>query len=535
MNDQGKLRILVIEDSPDIRDFLIEGILKPHEFEVETAADGIEGLHKAVLTQPDLILMDYELPRLTGLQVLRKLRHDNHRVPVILMTSHGSEQIAVEFFRLGIHDYLIKPFKPSEMLDAIENALSVHHLEREKEALTYRMVKTNQELEQRLIELNELYSVGKSITALKEPHIMLERIVDAVLQMTNCEACTLYVADVKTGELKRQIRKEQTGNESYPNGANLLKPPFLNGYNTTTTETQRELFVPLRAGDKVVGTIGVKKRSGEEFTEHNEKLLRMLGDYAAIAIHNLQLMHQLHVNKEREKKQIRGLFERYVAPTVVEQLLTQPDEVELGGTRRTISVLFADVRGFSSFSARTSPEVLVQLLNQYMRVAADAILDQQGTLDKFMGDAVMAFFNAPLSQPNHPLRAIRAAWALCQSVKNLHRYLPESHRLHFGVGVGVGEAVVGNIGTSQMMNYTVIGDSVNKIKRLQENAKGGQILISQETRDLVHDFVEVKLVGDIHLKGQSRPEPIYEILGLREPNRNGAGQRPAEAVPLLGV
>jgi class 3 adenylate cyclase len=231
----------------------------------------------------------------------------------------------------------------------------------------------------------------------------------------------------------------------------------------------------------------------------------------------MQLMRQLQRTKEREKQQIRGLFERYVAPTVVQQILAQPGKMQLGGTRQPVTVLFADVRGFSKFSSNTSPEILVELLNQYMRVAAEAVLAQEGTLDKFMGDAVMAFFNAPLPQTDHPLRAVRAAWRLSQMVEKLHQHLSPEHRLYFGVGVGIGEAVVGNVGTAQMMNYTVIGDSVNKVKRLQEQAKGGQILVSQETYYAIQSDVDARSVGDILLKGQNHPELVYEILNVFAP------------------
>jgi len=199
---------------------------------------------------------------------------------------------------------------------------------------------------------------------------------------------------------------------------------------------------------------------------------------------------------------------------VVEQIISRPDQVALGGKRQMVTVLFADVRGFSTFSLQLSPEILIELLNQYMRVAADAVLAQQGTLDKFMGDAVMAFFNAPLSQPDHAFRAVKTAWNLHRKVDQLHQFLPPQHRLQFGVGVGVCEAVVGNIGTPQLMDYTVIGDNVNKVKRLQENARGGQILISQETYYLLQNNIFAKSIDSIHLKGQSHPETVYEILGV---------------------
>ncbi len=517
-----QLKVLVIDDSVQIRDFLIEYVLEPQGFQIDIAVNGAEGLQKALANPPDLILMDYEMPKMTGVEVLRSLRTEHkNKTPVILMTSHGSEQVAVEVFRLGVHDYVVKPFDPQDMLDAIENALSVTRLQREKEALTRRIMQTNQQLEQRVDELNALYHVGKSITALIQPNQLLERIVDAVLSVTRSDECTLVLVDANTGKVQGHLRKRHEGDHAQAHQIDLpataeLAPSAqkLNGsHKDRFTETI--LSVPLQVGKRVFGTLSIAKQVTDEFTRHNDRSLRMLADYAAIAIQNLRLIHQLHLTKEREKQQIRGLFERYVAPSVVEQMLEQPGQVSLGGTRQALTVLFADVRGFSTFSTQVSPEILVQLLNQYMSVAADAVLAQKGTLDKFMGDAVMAFFNAPLPQPDHPLRAVRAAWALRNAVKQLHRGLPAPYRLHFGIGVGVGEAVVGNIGTAQMMNYTIIGDSVNKVKRLQENAKGGQILISQETYHLVQDYIEAQLVRSIQLKGQSKPEPVYEVLKVK--------------------
>ncbi|MEW5959636.1 MAG: response regulator, partial [Chloroflexota bacterium] len=505
MSIENDLRVLVIDDSAQIREFVTEYILKPHGFLFDIAVNGAAGLQKALTQHPDLILLDYEMPQLNGLEVLRQLRQHNTKVPVILMTSHGSEQVAVEVFRLGVQDYITKPFTVEQMLDAMENALSVTRLQREKEALTRRIFQANHQLEQRLHELNILYKIGKSITALMEPQVMLERIVDAVLFLTNGDEATLVLVDSKIGQAKKHVKKQRmsvNGHNHRPRmTTGLLVAMAAKDEGVVEVGAGNLLSVPLELGQKLVGTLSVSKWTSS-FTEYDEQLLRMLADYAAIAVHNLQLMRQLQVSKEREKQQIRGLFERYVAPNVVEQLISQPDQVELGGKRQLVTVLFADVRGFSTYSVDLSPEILIELLNQYMRVAADAVLGQQGTLDKFIGDAVMAFFNAPLAQPDHTLRAVRAAWHLQRKVEQLHQFLPPQHRLEFGVGVGVGEAVVGNIGTPQLMDYTVIGDSVNRVKRLQENARGGQILISQETYYLLQDRIFARSIGAVHLKGQ---------------------------------
>ncbi|GAB4442795.1 MAG: hypothetical protein Kow0031_24950 [Anaerolineae bacterium] len=511
-----QLKALVIDDSRQVREFVIDYVLKPHGFVVDVATNGQDGLRKALSFAPDIILMDYEMPLLTGLEVLRKLRTEhNNKTPVILMTSHGSEEVAVEVFRLGVHDYMTKPFDPDDLLNSIEDALFVTRLQREKEALTRRVMEANRQLTRHLEELNELSEVGKSIAALVQPAKLLERIVDAVLQVTQSEECALALADPESGHMKTHLRKQRVNPRNSSGKTRVLNGDAGNGAGKPLSPlSESVLSMPLQVGSKEIGSLSIRKSIATtgEYTSHDRRLLRMLADYAAIAIQNMRLVRQIQLTKEREKQQIKGLFERYVAPSVVQQLLAQPEKMKLGGSRQTLTILFADVRGFSEFSARISPEVLVELLNQYMHVAASAVLAQEGTLDKFMGDAVMAFFNAPLPQPDHPIRAVRAAWAMQRAVKQIHKRLPSAYHLHFGVGVGIGDAVVGNIGTAAMMNYTVIGDSVNKVKRLQESAKGGQILISQVTYHLVQEYIEARSLGNIQLKGQPYPEMVYEVL-----------------------
>lgn len=514
----SKLRILVIDDSAQMREFVANYVLRPLGFEVELAADGLEGLQKALKTLPDLILTDFEMPRMSGLNFLRELRRHNSQVPVILMTSHGSEQVAVEVFRLGVHDYLTKPFEAQEMQDAITRALTIAQLQRDKEALTQQVMQVNEQLLQHIQDLGALYEIGKSIAALVQPDKLLDRIVNAVLVVTHCQECRLVLVEAKTNQIRGQVRKTRTDlsiQAEQPTTAPSVS--FLNDLAEDIEFhelVEKSLAVPLKVGETVLGQLVITKRLKGDFTERDLRLLSILADYSSIAIHNMQLLHQLQRSKEEEKQKIRGLFERYVSPLVVEQMLSRRGEIRLGGSRKTISVLFADVRGFSSFGSQLSPEILVELLNQYLEVAADSVLAQQGTLDKFMGDAIMAFFNAPLPQDDHPRRALRAAWTLQQAVKQLHQGLPSAYRLHFGIGVGVGEAVVGNVGTAQLMNYTAIGDAVNKVKRLQENAKGGQILIGQETYNLVQAWVKAQAIGNLLLKGQSTAEPVYEVIDV---------------------
>ncbi len=175
-----------------------------------------------------------------------------------------------------------------------------------------------------------------------------------------------------------------------------------------------------------------------------------------------------------EKKRLeaqRRLFERMVSPAVIRQL--NPDQLQLGGTRSQITALFADIRGFTHFSEQVTPEELVSILNRYLAAAADAVLAQEGTIDKFLGDAVMAWFNAPIPQPDHTLRAVQAALDLRSRIESLSQELQPEQRLSFGVGIHFGDAVLGLVGTEKRLEYTAIGDSVNTAKRIQENSKGG--------------------------------------------------------------
>ena len=210
----------------------------------------------------------------------------------------------------------------------------------------------------------------------------------------------------------------------------------------------------------------------------------------------------------------RSLFERMVSPAVINQL--NPNSLQLGGKRVDLTVLFADIRGFTSYSEQISPERLVSVLNRYLAAMAEAVLSQEGTVDKFLGDAVMAWFNAPIPQPDHTLRAVKAALFLRKTVENLYQELPEDSHLSFGVGIHYGDAVLGLIGTDRRLEYTAISDSVNTAKRIQENSAKNQILISREAYERVQDTIEAKEHASMSVKGKSQPVEVYEVLGLKK-------------------
>lgn len=248
--------------------------------------------------------------------------------------------------------------------------------------------------------------------------------------------------------------------------------------------------------------------------------LRREGEMVGVVIVIEDLTEQARLEmqrraQEQETQRVRATFEHYVAPTVVKELLADPRRVTLGGNRQVITVLFADIHGFTNLAEKLPPEQLVQVLNGYLSLATKTILRYEGTLDKFMGDGVMAIFNAPLPQRDHAWRAACAALTLQREVATFAPQLPPTLRTTFRIGIHTGEAVVGNIGTRELMNYTAVGDPVNVAKRLQENAEDNQILISRATWVLIEPKAQARAIEPLVVKGRATPVHVFELLGVQ--------------------
>ena len=219
------------------------------------------------------------------------------------------------------------------------------------------------------------------------------------------------------------------------------------------------------------------------------------------------------MTEQKKLEAQRSLLQRMVSPAVLDQI--DPNSLQIGGKKVFITILFADIRGFTAYSEQHSPEELVAVLNRYLAAAADAVLAHEGTVDKFLGDAVMAWYNAPLPQPDHTLRAVKSALAIREAVAALHEELPKEAHLDFGVGIHYGEAVLGWIGTEKRLEYTAISDSVNTTKRIQENCAKNQILISKEAYERVSDEIQAKPFIPLSVKGKTQPLEVYDLLELK--------------------
>ncbi len=225
-----------------------------------------------------------------------------------------------------------------------------------------------------------------------------------------------------------------------------------------------------------------------------------------------------YIQAALEKRRVTRTFKRYVAPEIVNEILKEgEDALELGGKLTRIAVLFVDVRGFTPMSEMLKPAQVVEILNRYLTLISDCILRNGGTLDKFVGDAAMAFWGAPVSQEDYVMKAVQAAADMVKGSKALSEELERRYgrRVAFGIGVHVGEAVVGNIGSPERMDYTAIGDTVNTAARLEANAPGGTVYISRAVADELGGRIQATSLGDtVKLKGKKEGFEVLVLDGI---------------------
>jgi len=223
------------------------------------------------------------------------------------------------------------------------------------------------------------------------------------------------------------------------------------------------------------------------------------------------------VVEQSDKRFVKELFGRYISPQIAREIVSRADagDLHLGGEEREVSVLFADIRGFTRISEQLSPEAIVKMLNTYLSIVADAVVQHDGIVNKFAGDNIMAVWNAPQSQPEHALLAVRAAWEAQEKLTELRQRDTRPLPVQFGIGINTGVALAGNIGSAGRSEYTVIGDSINIASRICSSAPGGEIWIGAETYNQTKDYIETEELEAQNLKGKSAPITIYRVTALR--------------------
>jgi class 3 adenylate cyclase len=345
-------------------------------------------------------------------------------------------------------------------------------------------------------ERDQLRRLGALVALGRESRVILEE--RELLRRARDLAAEAFVRDelriglIEDGVLRFPVEGRAEDPEAAEAALRALEPVEMDGV----------LAIPLEVKGHAAGVLEVRRPVGLAFAERDRSVLLSLASQLSIALENARLY-----------RQIDSLFRRYMSPDVATALLADPAQADLGGGIEEVTVLFADLRGFTTFSEQTAPEDVVELLNRYFGITVPIILEQGGTVAQFVGDAVMAMWNAPTRQPDHALRAGRAALAMQRAIEAAADGHPGWPR--FRVGINSGPALVGNIGSAELRNFTAIGDTVNLGSRLEGQAPIGSVLVGERTRELLGDAAEVEPVGDLTVKGKERAVRAYLLRAIR--------------------
>lgn len=299
--------------------------------------------------------------------------------------------------------------------------------------------------------------------------------------------------------------------------------PGMNGYEVCkkVKSDSGNAFLPIvmvTALDNIEAKIEGLKAGADDFLNKPFQKIELVA-----RVNNLLKIKFLHDEVELRNHLISSMLHRYVDGSVIEQILANPDKYsELGGDRKEVAVFFSDIRGFTSLSENMNADELIHLLNSIYKELTGIVFRNKGTFDKYIGDSIMAFWGAPTDIEDETLWAVRAALEMQGAFEDLkHGWPPELKKLGIGIGIDYGEVIVGNIGTEETMDYTVIGDVVNTAQRVESTARSGQVLITKSALSRVEGKIKIRALKPVQLKGKSLPVEIYEVLKVEKEKKRG--------------
>ena len=406
-----------------------------------------------------------------------------------------------------------------------------------------------QEIEKSNRILKVLTSVAETLIAVRPVEEVLQQVMDIVFEHMPADRGFLMLEDeAVTDKLVPMVVKHRSGGGSEGRitvsktiadrvmhdrvsiltSDAMVDPRFGAGDSIRFHGIRSAMCAPLWNKDEVIGIIHVDSPMLTNcFTVNDLDLLTALANYAAVAVERARLNQKI-VAEEKKRERLG----RFLSPQVASRILAQSDThggAELGAPEvREVSILFADISGFTSMSETMSPSSVALLLNDYLSRMTDVIFKYEGTLDKYIGDAIMAVFGAPLDMPDHAPRAIKAALEMQERLAEWNAERKEGPELRIRIGINSGKAVAGEIGSVNKKEYTVLGDTVNTASRLESSvAKPGSVVIGANTLALVEGMFECQPLGSFKVKGKALEVPAYEVLSVK-------GERASQAPSVAG-
>ena len=396
------------------------------------------------------------------------------------------------------------------------------------EGSSHLKVRAQSQEERREKKLSLLLEVSKELSKQQELDRLLDKVVDFTFQIMNVDRVSILLLDGKSDELIPRISKSRTGDASAAKHVpqsiarkaveervailsdNAAADERFKGKSILIQSVRSAMCTPLMGSDqKVLGILYVDNLTAtHSFADEDLEFLIAFGGLTAVAIENSQLSDRL-----RREAVVVSNFQRYFAPNLASQIAQQEGEVALGGTKRPVVVFFSDIRGFTPMSETMKPDEIAGLLTDYFTEMVDIVFEHSGTLDKFMGDAIMALWGAPIAHADDADRAMQCALDQLDTLEKMNAKWKESGRqpLAIGIGINFGEVFAGNIGSNRRLEYTVIGDAVNTASRLCSSAGGNEILISEPFYKELKKPPKVEALEPIQVKGKTKKVPVYRV------------------------
>lgn len=384
-----------------------------------------------------------------------------------------------------------------------------------------------------------LCEVGKVINFVFDLNVLLNLLMDLALRIVQAKRGFIMLYDRESKSLKIKVARNMAGEIDQRKSSGISQGIALEAYRTgnivtTDNATKDERFktqesvITYAIGSVICAPLITKERdilgviyldnpaSSPKFSDVDIQFVESFASQSAVAIENAQLYEKI---KEEEK--ITERLQRFFSPEVVRRIISEEKAIKPGGENCIATVLFCDIRGYTSLTERVDTIIAVEILNDFLSSMTEEVFLYEGTLDKYIGDCVMAIFGAPVAHTDDPLRAIKCALGMKKRVEELKKqWLDKLHvkdvaAFEIGIGINTGEVIAGNIGSEKRLEYTVVSTAVNIASRLEDIAKPGQILITQNTYESVKDYIIAQPLTPVKLKNISQAVQIYEVHGLK--------------------
>ena len=391
--------------------------------------------------------------------------------------------------------------------------------------------RSQQELERRIFHLKSLYDLSQEVGFLRGTQEIVKNLLMMTIGTFGASCGFIFLLEPEKGEMEaftqRGMRKDShdailkmKGIEWLQELDKLTGIQVLNEGDSIRKQGQKiydilsfcniRIWIPLTINENLRGGIGLgDKISGDPYERDDQELLSTMVNQGNVAIENALLVEQM-----KKEESVRANLARYLSPQVVEQIIRKNVQVNLGGDRRVVTVLFSDIRNFTRISESMPPDKLVHLLNEYFTEMAKIIFENQGSLDKYIGDAIVAVFGSLIPLENSAQSAVQAAIQMMRKMAILNERWRNFYGfpIEIGIGINAGEVFLGNIGSPERMEFTIIGDTVNIASRFSDIAKAGQILITKETLASLGSGIKYEELTPTEVKGKTGKLDVFEII-----------------------